>query len=843
MTNWQLTPPFPPQTFTSSSTTTDDSDTRTDVSVIPFIRESDIEFVGYNLRPTRQHWYYFDDKEMSHFISRPNIIVLDTNKNFGDILFNTPKESVIVAGGTARVLLNETNQLSNNTTLYVSQFSSPRANIRTGNTVVGTLTNLLGNVVSYQHFTGFVRGGSNTRNVILGLDAPTVDGYYVGNVITITTGSAAGQSSNVIAYNAASRIANVSPPFSVSPSINDIYSIGDSRKSYAASVKQSHYTTNQGFIAGALHIPDPNANTMYSFRTGDRIFRILDNPLNQLVTTDGDKAYTSRSDYRYTTNGLRIEETQVINRVTTTNTVTVTTTVFDPIAQSFFVDGAVYREGIFVPSIDLFFKNRGENLPIQLQIRPMVEGFPASTYVIPYAETTLQPNQVKVSDLPSTANANTATRFTFPSPVYLPPDQEYAFVILTNDYGYDLWVSEVGQNEVGTGRWVSEQPYLGSMFKSQSGRTFTALQNEDVMFVINKCTFANTGQVVFNEKKSANARLPFLANSSTYTSNAAYDFFHLQSDFNEIPGTKVNFSYRSTSNTTSILDPVYIPFTPDKNTIINERKVLFGPEHKSSFNVQMQLSTNNPDVSPIIYYNRQNLVIIENIINNMEISNTLIVIANTGAGYTQQNTNLVFSVSSTGVRASGTPVVNTSTGAIESVVITNPASGYFGDISCNVVSSDTTITANAIIVVSSETDKSGGPAIARYIGKTVTLTDGFDAGDMRVYVTAVKPATSNVQVYYKVRNSLDPEPMDDKYWTKMVQKGKDLVFSTTNNPIEYEFVPSLTANSITYTSSSATYTTFNEMKIKIVLASSSTLLQDVPQLYDVRAIALPTDRF
>jgi hypothetical protein len=809
----------------------------TDVSVIPFIRESDVDFVGYNLRPNREVWYYFDDKNMDQFISRPNIIILDTQKNFGDMLFNAPREDVRIAGGRAKVLLNETHPTNGNTRLYISDVRNPTSNVGVGNSVIGVLTNLRGNVVSYQHFSGLV-ANANTTSITLSRDASPTNNYYSGNVITVVTGPAAGQSANIISYNGTTRAATLSPALTVSPNRNDNYSIGDIRRNYASSIRPRHYTTDRGFISGTLHLPDPNANTTYAFRTGDRIFRILDNPLNQLVTTDGDKAYTCRADYRYTTNGLLVEQTQIINRVTTTNVVTVSATVFDPIAQSFFVDGNTYKEGFFIPSIDLYFRNRGENLPVQVQIRPMVEGYPDSETVLPYAEATLLPEQVKVSTLPNTDNVMTATRFTFPSPVYVSPDQEYAFVILTNDYGYDLWVSEVGQTQVGTNRWVSEQPYLGSMFKSQSGRTFTALQNEDVMFKINKCVFTNSGQIVFSDRKDANSRLPYGANSS-YASNANFDFFNYQSDFVEIPGTKVNFLYRATSNTSKTMDVTYSEFVPEKNTLLDERKELFGPEYAPSFNVQTQLSTTNPDVSPVIFYNRQNLVVVKDIINNMEISNTLITVANAGTGYYNTNTSLTFSSSDTGVTANGF-VVSDANGSIIRVVIDAPGSGYFSGVT-------TTLTANSgvggSVLVSSETDPSGGPGIAKYVGKTVTLQDGFDAGDLRVYVTAVRPQSSNVQVYFKVKNSLDPDSIDDKNWVKMIQKGNELKFSTNSETIEYEFRPSLTSNAVTYTTSNATYKTFNQFKVKIVLASSSTLFQDVPLLYDIRAIALPADIF
>lgn len=833
---------FTYDTIVSSTTDVrEDVTNKTDVSLIPFIRESDIDFVGYSLRPNRQSWYYFDDKGMSQFVSRPNIIVLDANKAYGDMLFNTPREEISFVGGRAKVLLAERNQVTGNTTLYISQIRNPRSNVVAGNTVTGVRTTLLANVVSYNHSTGYVRSGSNATNILLGLDASVSNNFYVGNVMTIMTGPCAGYSANITAYNGVTRAATISPALGSPIRVNDIYSIGDSRKTWAVNTTQAHYTTGQGFICGTLHLPNPNANTTYAFRTGDRIiFRIIDNPRNNLLTSEGDKDYTSRADYRYTAFGLKQDETQIINRVITTNTVTVATTVYDPIAQSFFVDGNTYKEGMFVPSIDLYFKNRGENLPIQLQIRPMVEGYPDSETVLPYAETTLLPNQVTTSDLPNVANSLTRTRFTFPSPVYLAPDREYAWVLLTNDYGYDLWVSEVGQTQIGTTRWVSQQPFLGTMFKSQSGRTFTALQNEDAMFVINKCVFNSTGEVVFNEFKNPNTRLPFLANANTYVSNTAFDFFYLNSDAYTLPGTTLDYGYRATSNANNTLNSTYTDFRPKRNTLITDKKVLFGPDAPNSFNCQITLTTTNPDVSPVINYNRQNLIIIQNRINNMGITNAIIAISNTGQSYNGQNSALIFSTSSTGLQANGYFTSNATTGAIESVIIDNPASGYFENVSVTIVSGTGT---GGIINVSSELDKSGGPAIARYISKTITLLDGFDAGDIRAFVTAVKPITSNVQVYYKIRNNLDPEPIEDKYWVKMRQVGNEFLYSTNGDPIEYEFRPSLTSNNVTYTSGGATYTTFNQYKIKIVLASSSTLYQDVPFLYDVRAIAMPADAY
>lgn len=818
-------------------TVSDKSTTKTDVSIIPFIRESEIEFVGFNLRPNRETWFYFDNEGMNNFVARPNIVVLDANKSFMSMLLNSPKEEVSIVGARAEVLHAETNS-SGNTVLYLAQLQNPKVNVRVGNTVTGLKSALVANVASYEHSTGFIRSGSNTTSILIGVDASTSNNYYVGNVITITTGPSCGQSRNITSYNGVTKRITVSPAFGSTPRKNDIYSIGDRRRPYSANSRQSHFTTDSGFITGILYLPDPKANTQYAFRTGERLFRILDNPQNQITTADGERAYTSRADYPYKAEGLQVKQTTTRQIKTVTTQVKVSTTVFDPVAQSFYVDGDVYPEGFFCPSIDVYFKNKGTALPICMQIRPMDGGFPHSTEILENAVCVLQPDQIKVSERPNVQNSLTQTRFTFPSPVYLEPDREYAFVILTNDYGYDLWVSEVGQKAVGTDRIVSTQPYLGTLFKSQSGRTFTAHQDEDVMFSVNKCVFSSSGTVLFNEEKKANNRVTYLANDETFIANTAYDFFHLASQSTVLPGTKIDAYYRATSNASGALDTTYQEFIPNKNTLLTERKILYGDDYQTSVNVQMLLSTTNPDVSPVIDYDKQNFVVIENIINNMEISNDIIAIANTGSSY--GNHSLTFSTSSTGVTANGYIIANSVTGAIESVIIDNPGSGYFDR--CNVTIQSSTGSGGSILV-NAETDKSGGPAIARYISRTIELKDGYDAGDLRCFVTAVKPATANVQVYYKVRNKLDAEDIADKNWVKMVQATSVFNYSQAYDPIEYEFRPSMNSNTISYSTETATYKTFNEFKIKIVLASSSTLYQDVPFLYDVRAMALPGDVF
>ena len=102
------------------------------------------------------------------------------------------------------------------------------------------------------------------------------------------------------------------------------------------------------------------------------------------------------------------------------------------------------------------------------------------------------------ADINTSTDATTATTFTFPSPVYLQPMQEYCFVAVANSDEYTIYTARMGQKTLDDARLISKQPYLGSMFKSQNASTWDAEQNEDIKFAIKACDFeTNTQGVVY----------------------------------------------------------------------------------------------------------------------------------------------------------------------------------------------------------------------------------------------------------------------------------------------------------------------------------------------------------
>ena len=93
-------------------------------------------------------------------------------------------------------------------------------------------------------------------------------------------------------------------------------------------------------------------------------------------------------------------------------------------------------------------------MPVTLQIREVQNGYPSTT-ILPFSEVTLNPSSVNVS-----SDASVATTFTFPSPVYIQENVEYCFVLLANTQEYNVWISRVGQTNLGSDRTISQQPYM-----------------------------------------------------------------------------------------------------------------------------------------------------------------------------------------------------------------------------------------------------------------------------------------------------------------------------------------------------------------------------------------------
>jgi hypothetical protein len=259
----------------------------------------------------------------------------------------------------------------------------------------------------------------------------------------------------------------------------------------------------------------------------------------------------------------------------------------------------------------------------------------------------------------------------------------------------------------------------------------------------------------------------------------------------------------------------------------------------NSFEVQATLATTDRAVSPVIDTTRIGIIAVENIINDLPLSNDDITIISGGLAYST-NANAVVSITGGGGSGATAAAVVTSN-VITSVYLTNPGSGYTTSPTFTIVDANTTPGTGATVIYNGEDSKSGGNANVRYITRRITLADGFDSGDLRVYLTAYKPAGSSVLVYYKMLSGSDLGSFDDKNYQLMTEIGNPNFISTNPNDYrELTFAPGLNGeanNSVSYASGSTTYRSFRTFAIKIVLTGTETT--DVPKVRDFRAIALP----
>jgi hypothetical protein len=234
----------------------------------------------------------------------------------------------------------------------------------------------------------------------------------------------------------------------------------------------------------------PSSDTL-KFRTGERTFLLSD----QINNTEGNQTKAQgifRSEGSLlqqegtvlSTKTIRFDRVPLSQSRTISSVSTSSSTSsggwYDPLAQTFLVEE---EGGCFVTKCDIFFQSKDDNIPVNFQIREVVNGYPGQI-IVPYSEVTLYPKDVNVS-----TNGADATTFVMQAPVYLQQGAEYCFVLLSDSFEYNVFVAEIGQLDIISDTMISKQPYNGVLFKSQNASTWTADQNQDLSFVLYKASF------------------------------------------------------------------------------------------------------------------------------------------------------------------------------------------------------------------------------------------------------------------------------------------------------------------------------------------------------------------
>ena len=610
-------------------------------------------------------------------------------------------------------------------------------------------------------------------------------------------------------------------------------------------------TDANGKVEGTFAIPDPKTDSNPRWRTGQRLFRLTSSSTNSLTNANVETA----ANVEYVARGLleTVRETIISSRearvemrsVTENQSITRTSTrteerqvgYHDPLAQTFLIDD---EGGVFLTSLDVFFSTKDAAIPVTVQIRDVVNGYPGQK-ILPFSEVTLNPSAVNTS-----TDGTTATKFTFASPVYIQSNVEYCFVVMANSQDYNAYVARIGETSLDTNRTISAQPYAGVLFKSQNGMTWSAEQNEDMKFKLRRAEFSNVTGTVTLTNDTLGTRT--LKNNALRTTNGSkvIRVFHPNhgmhgtsnnvtiagvpsGDHNGLAHDKINGTYTSISNVT--LDSYDITSTSSSNATAtgDVGGVAVTATQNRLFDVLnlggIQTVT-LPDTNIDFYVRTTSGRSIHGSETEFDLTtaaNKVAVIGNDNIAFTApqmvaSGINETNETQITGGKSFYTILELTTTNTKLSPVLDTQRMSAF-TIQNRLNSPTSSNTPNFV----ADTASTGTSSAAVYCTKPVLLENTSKALDIRL--TANIRATSEVEMYFRV--ATDGDELNDLSWTP---------FNTDGSP-DSSIVPAeddTTFKEYKYTATDIN--DFTNFQLKIVMKGTNSSYP--PVLRDMRGIAL-----
>jgi len=166
----------------------------------------------------------------------------------------------------------------------------------------------------------------------------------------------------------------------------------------------------------------------------------------------------------------------------------------NPLAQTFYVDNPF---GLVLTKVQLYFRKKDSgNLPVSIHVRPVENGRPSETTILPDSHVYLKSSEVTAIGTSPTLSTIKArpTTFEFDEPVYLQPWKRYAIVVQSQSTEYELFSAQTQQPVFGsTTRRVTTQPIPGELFLPQNGGNYIGSKDQDLMYRLVRAKFNQGG--------------------------------------------------------------------------------------------------------------------------------------------------------------------------------------------------------------------------------------------------------------------------------------------------------------------------------------------------------------
>jgi hypothetical protein len=310
--------------------------------------------------------------------------------------------------------------------------------------------------------------------------------------------------------------------------------------------------------------------------------------------------------------------------------------------------------------------------------------------------------------------------------------------------------------------------------------------------VVDNYNYSNN-KVYISQSSTANSDYKIFAANSTYlgtlvgdtsqsrvsvvsVDNINVNYFRPMFSTIVSPGTGISLTANTTKSSGATTLSAYdinqlnaLPYN-DSALVKSKSNEVVGTVVTKSFTATLDMSSSSYDISPVLDITPTSIVVTRNIVDNYNISNFTANTTTLSTTITADNSaNTLYA--GQGVRGLG----------IRPGTIIQTVSGNTITLSVNATS-----TATSVVLSSTPNETSRyGLSLSKYVSKRLSLADGMDAEDVRVYLTAYKPYNTSIDVYAKILNYSDGEAFNDKDWTLLSQATNLNTYSSELNEEDY----------------------------------------------------------
>lgn len=623
------------------------------------------------------------------------------------------------------------------------------------------------------------------------------------------------------------------------------------------------------------------------FRVGSRKVYIADSPTNLLdITTYAEEEFYAaglaqqKQNTILTTNVIKTQQREVKQKKVTSSTKLKYQQVTCS-AYTFKVDVPEGAQGVFLTSVDVWIADKHAEYGVWFEIREVDPGGVITRTQVPYSEVWIDSDDITLS----LNGIDNATKVTFPSPVFLYNDTQYAFIIHTVAINPDtyFWIARLGETDVATSLQHNARKLTGTFYTTNNNLDWVMTPDIDLKVRFNRAQFNHvvTGVADLTNEAYEFATVTTAAPLTMYgeefigleqlrltnitggtpaegntatgvTSLAEGIITNVSGDWYATDGE--GFSLNETVNITGGITAVVAEIKrtsvrlqsydivdntavfAESNGRIYEGEVLTGQMSAASVTIDTidTYPWSTVDFEPnYLTFNGTALSFLAQSLPAAGGAMSALQSINVRDNTTFNTERVLKSYSNTPVSFRARATLTSDNEYVSPVVDTNRTHSV---LVFNHINEDVTGEDGAV----------GGNLVNKYISSTVTLAEGQDAEDLVVILSAYRPPNSDVKVWVKIRHREDGDRMGLRPWVELTTTSEK--YSSLSNPddmieVRYQFPEELMtgalAGEVEYDQVSdptVTFAGFKQFAIKVGLLGTNSAV--VPRIAELRAIAL-----